>query len=127
MARVLRIPEISAGATEAVLASWPLAENVPYSAAEVIASVETDKAVIDIEAEEDGVILRRLVGEGASVAVGQPIALLGGVGEVGGDVAEMLRALGLPDAPASAPGAVAAAAVAADAAASARTVPASTV
>ena len=127
MARLLRVPEISAGTTEAVLAGWPLAENVPYSAADVIASVETDKAVIDIEAEEDGVILRRLVGEGANVAVGQPIALLGGVGEVGGDVAETLRALGLPaDAPASAPGAVAAAAVAADAAASARTVPAST-
>jgi len=127
MARLLRIPEISAGATEAVLASWSLAENVPYSAADVIASVETDKAVIDIEAEEDGVILLRLVGEGASVAVGQPIALLGGVGEVGGDVAEMLRALGLPaDAPASAPGAVAAGAVAADAVASAGTVPATT-
>lgn len=92
MARLLRIPEISAGAMEAVLASWPLAENVPYSAADVIATVETDKAAIDIEAEEDGVILRRLVGEGESVVVGQPIAVIGAPGESPEDIEEMLRA-----------------------------------
>jgi pyruvate dehydrogenase E2 component (dihydrolipoyllysine-residue acetyltransferase) len=95
MARLLRIPEISAGATDAVLATWPLAENVPYSAADVIATVETSKAVIDIEAEEDGMILRRLVGEGASVAVGQPIALIGVPGESADDIGELLRAQGL--------------------------------
>jgi pyruvate dehydrogenase E2 component (dihydrolipoamide acetyltransferase) len=121
MARLLRIPEISAGSTDAVLASWPLAENVPYSATDVIAIVETAKAVIDIEADQDGVILRRLVGEGASVEVGQPIALLGAPGESAGDIEEMLRAHGLSaSAPASVPGAVAAGAVAAG------TVPAST-
>jgi pyruvate dehydrogenase E2 component (dihydrolipoamide acetyltransferase) len=127
MARLLRIPEISAGATEAVLASWPLAENVPYSAADVIASVETDKAVIDIEAEEDGVILRRLVVEGASVAVGQPIALLGVLGEVGGDIEEMLRAHGLPaGGPASASGAAATAGTVRASTVPTNTVPAST-
>jgi len=114
VARLLRIPEISAGATDAVLASWPLAENVPYSAADVIATVETAKAVIDIEAEEAGVILRRLVGEGASVEVGQPIALLGVPGEQAGDIEEMLRAQGMsPAASASASGAVAADVIAA--------------
>jgi pyruvate dehydrogenase E2 component (dihydrolipoamide acetyltransferase) len=95
MARLLRVPEISAGSTEAVLSAWPVAENVPYSAADVIASVETEKAVVDIEAEEDGVILRRLVEEGARVTVGQPIALLGAPGEPAGDLDEALRANGL--------------------------------
>ena len=71
MAHLLRVPEIAAGTTEAVLATWPVAENSPYSATDVIATVETAKAVIDIEAEENGVILRRLVPEGAGVAVGQ--------------------------------------------------------
>src|ERR1017187_8259646 len=51
MAHLLRVPEISAGTTEAVLATWPVAENSPYSATDVIATVETAKAVIDIEAE----------------------------------------------------------------------------
>jgi pyruvate dehydrogenase E2 component (dihydrolipoamide acetyltransferase) len=101
MARLLRVPEISAGSTEAVLATWPIAENVPYSAAEVIAVVETAKAAIDIEAEEDGVILRRLVGEGADVTVGQPIALIGAPGESSDGIEETLLAQGV--APASPP------------------------
>jgi pyruvate dehydrogenase E2 component (dihydrolipoamide acetyltransferase) len=95
MARLLRIPQISAGATEAVLAGWPVAENVPYAAADVIATVETAKAVIDIEAEEDGVILRRLVGEGATVEVGQPIAVIGVPGEPAEAIEDMLRASGV--------------------------------
>jgi pyruvate dehydrogenase E2 component (dihydrolipoamide acetyltransferase) len=101
MARLLRVPEISAGSTEAVLATWPIAENVPYSATEVIAVVETAKAAIDIEAEEDGVILRRLVGEGADVTVGQPIALIGVPGESSDGIEETLLAQGV--APASPP------------------------
>lgn len=92
MAHLLRVPEIAAGTTEAVLATWPVPENSPYSATDVIATVETAKAVIDIEAEENGVILRCLVPEGADVAVGQPIALIGAPGESADNVEDELRA-----------------------------------
>ena len=95
MAHLLRVPEIAAGTTEAVLAAWPVAENSPYSATDVIATVETAKAVIDIEAEENGVILCRLVPEGADVAVGQPIALIGAPGESAANVEDELRAQGI--------------------------------
>jgi pyruvate dehydrogenase E2 component (dihydrolipoamide acetyltransferase) len=95
MAHLLRVPEIAAGTTEAVLATWPVAENSPYSATDVIATVETAKAVIDIEAEENGVILRRLVPEGADVAVGQPIALIGAPGESADNIEDELRAQGI--------------------------------
>lgn len=95
MAHLLRVPEIAAGATEAVLATWPVPENSPYAATDVIATVETAKAVIDIEAEENGVILRRLVPEGADVAVGQPIALIGVPGESSDNIEDELRAQGL--------------------------------
>jgi pyruvate dehydrogenase E2 component (dihydrolipoamide acetyltransferase) len=106
MAHLLRVPEIAAGTTEAILATWPVAENSPYSATDVIATVETAKAVIDIEAEENGVILRRLVPEGADVAVGQPIALIGAPGESAENIEDQLRAQGItPDAPAAAPAA----------------------
>ena len=99
MAHLLRVPEIAAGSTEAVLATWPVAENSSYSATDVIATVETAKAVIDIEAEENGVILRRLVSEGADVAVGQPIAILGAPGESAENIEAELRAQGItPDA-----------------------------
>jgi pyruvate dehydrogenase E2 component (dihydrolipoamide acetyltransferase) len=113
MAHLLRVPEISAGTTEAVLATWPVAENSPYSATDVIATVETAKAVIDIEAEENGVILRRLVPEGAEVAVGQPIALIGAPGESAENIEDELRARGITPAaadPAAAPPADAASA-----------------
>jgi pyruvate dehydrogenase E2 component (dihydrolipoamide acetyltransferase) len=95
VAHLLRVPEIAAGTTEAVLATWPVAENSPYSATDVIATVETAKAVIDIEAEENGVILRRLVPEGADVAVGQPIALIGAPGESAVNIEDELRAQGI--------------------------------
>ena len=98
MPHLLRVPEIAAGTTEAVLATWPVPENSPYSAADVIATVETAKAVIDIEAEESGVILRRLVLEGADVTVGQPIALIGAPGESAENLEDELRAQGItPD------------------------------
>jgi pyruvate dehydrogenase E2 component (dihydrolipoamide acetyltransferase) len=99
MAHLLRVPEVATGTTEVVLAAWPVAENSPYSAADVIATVETDKAVIDIEAEESGVILRWLAAEGAVVTVGQPIALIGQPGEPAGNVEEELRAQGITPQP----------------------------
>jgi pyruvate dehydrogenase E2 component (dihydrolipoamide acetyltransferase) len=105
MAHLLRVPEISAGTTEAVLATWPVAENSPYSATDVIATVETAKAVIDIEAEENGVILRRLVPEGADVTVGQPIALIGAPGESAENIEHELRARGITPAAAAGPAA----------------------
>jgi pyruvate dehydrogenase E2 component (dihydrolipoamide acetyltransferase) len=103
MAHLLRVPEIAAGTTEAVLATWPVPENSPYSATDVIATVETAKAVIDIEAEENGVILRCLVPEGADVAVGQPIALIGAPGESADNIEDELRAQSItPDVPTAA-------------------------
>jgi pyruvate dehydrogenase E2 component (dihydrolipoamide acetyltransferase) len=94
MPKLLRMPEVAANTTEAVLLSWPVADNVPYQARAVIATVETAKAVVDVEAEADGVILHRLVQEGSEVAVGEPIALIGEVGERVADVAAALATLG---------------------------------
>ena len=94
MPELLRIPEVAAGETEAVLSSWLLAENTAYSKGDVIAIVETAKAAVDIEAEASGVILRRLVLEGAEVAAGEPIALIGTPGEPVQDIDATLVALG---------------------------------
>jgi pyruvate dehydrogenase E2 component (dihydrolipoamide acetyltransferase) len=47
----------------------------------VIAEVETDKAVMDFEAFDEGVLLKRLVADGASMPVGTPIAIIGKAGE----------------------------------------------
>jgi pyruvate dehydrogenase E2 component (dihydrolipoamide acetyltransferase) len=93
------MPEVAANTTEAVLLSWPIAENRPFSRRDTIATVETAKAVVDVEAEADGVILRTLVAEGTEVAVGEPIALIAHAGEQVPDLDAALVALGhTPDA-----------------------------
>jgi pyruvate dehydrogenase E2 component (dihydrolipoyllysine-residue acetyltransferase) len=95
MARLLRMPEVAANAVEAVLQGWAIAENTPFAADDVIATVETEKAVVDVEAEADGVILRTLVPEGAGVEVGAPIALIGEPEEKVRDIDALLAELGV--------------------------------
>jgi pyruvate dehydrogenase E2 component (dihydrolipoamide acetyltransferase) len=94
---LLRMPEIATGTTEAVLSSWSVAENATVSARDVVATVETAKAVVDVEAETDGVILRLLVEPGAEVETGAPIALVGKAGESVTDLDSALRDLGVAD------------------------------
>lgn len=94
MAELLRMPEIATDTTEAVLSSWPLPEGSAFSRDDVIATVETAKAVVDVPAEADGVLLRRLVAAGTEVAVGAAIALIGSPGEHVGDLDVVLRDLG---------------------------------
>jgi pyruvate dehydrogenase E2 component (dihydrolipoamide acetyltransferase) len=95
MAKLLRMPEVAANVTEAVLQEWTVPGNTPFAAQEVIATVETDKAVVDVEAAEAGVILERLVPAGAPVEVGAPIAVLGEPGEQVDDLAALLTRLGV--------------------------------
>ena len=89
------MPEIATGTTEAVLSSWSVAENATVNARDVVAVVETAKAVVDVEAEADGVVVRLLVEPGAEVVTGAPIALVAGLGEQVGDVDAALRDLGV--------------------------------
>src|SRR6476469_8418621 len=95
MAKLLRMPEISANATEAVLQEWSVQENTPFAADDTIATIETDKAAVDIEAEADGVIIKILVTAGAAVEVGSPIALLGDPTETVTDLDALLAELGV--------------------------------
>ena len=95
MATLLRMPEVAAGTTEAVLSEWTVAENATITAREVIATVETEKAVVDVEAETDGVVLQLLVAPGAEVEIGAPIALVAVGGEKVDDIDAVLRSLGV--------------------------------
>jgi pyruvate dehydrogenase E2 component (dihydrolipoamide acetyltransferase) len=100
---LLRMPEIAAATTSATLASWPVPVRERFSAQDVIATVETDKAVVDVEAEADGVILRTLVPEGTEVEVGTAIALLARADEQVDDVDAVLAQLGVASAGTPAP------------------------
>lgn len=104
MARLLTMPEVAANATEAVLQDWALEENQSFSVEDVVATVETEKAVVDVEADGAGVLVRRLVRAGSQVRVGAPIALVAEHGETVDDVEAALAELGVSsEVPALAP------------------------
>lgn len=95
MAELLPVPEVAAGTTEVVLAEWLVEEGTPVRAGDAVAVVETEKAVVEIEAEADAVLLRRLAAAGTAVEVGSPLALLGSAEEAGTDPEELLAGLGV--------------------------------
>lgn len=97
MARLLLMPEVASSAVEAVLSEWKVAENASFSAEDVIATVETEKAVVDVPADADGVVLRLLVVAGTEVKVGTPIALVSDAGEQTDDLDSLLVQLKMTD------------------------------
>ena len=93
MPELLRMPEVSAGATSARMSEWLVKEEASYAANDVLATIETDKAVVDLPAEGDGVLLRILVPAGSDAVVGAPIALVADLGEAVEDVDAALVAV----------------------------------
>ena len=109
MATNILMPALSPTMTEGTLARWLKAEGDVIKAGDVIAEIETDKATMEVEAVDEGVLGKILVQDGsANVKVNEPIAILVDAGEAvpGGAVA-----------PAAAPAPAAAAPVAAPVAA----------
>ena len=100
MAIAVEMPKMSDTMEEGVLVAWLVDEGDAVSAGDVIAQVETDKATMDLEAYDDGVLLKRVIGEGASVPIGALIAVLGKAGE---SADEILASHGAPSGDGSAP------------------------
>ncbi|MDJ0683434.1 MAG: pyruvate dehydrogenase complex E1 component subunit beta [Alphaproteobacteria bacterium] len=92
------MPALSPTMTEGNLAKWLVKEGDEVASGDVIAEIETDKATMEVEAVDEGVIGKLLVDEGAeAVAVNTPIAVLLEEGE---DASAMDA---VPAAPAPAP------------------------
>lgn len=99
MATILRMPEVLANATEAVLSNWMIAEGASFSAGDILAEVETEKALVDLPAETDGILGRFIAQSGDTTIVGAPIAVIISLGETSADID---AALGGPSAQAAA-------------------------
>ena len=76
------LPALSPGMEAVTLARWLKKEGDKFERGDVIAEIETDKATIEFEAENGGILGTILVPEGTQgVKVNQPIALILGEGE----------------------------------------------
>jgi len=82
------MPALSPTMTEGKLAKWVKKEGDAVKAGQVIAEIETDKATMEVEAVDEGILGKILVPAGTDgVAVNTPIAVLLEEGESAGDVA----------------------------------------
>jgi pyruvate dehydrogenase E2 component (dihydrolipoamide acetyltransferase) len=77
----IQMPKLSDTMTEGTLVSWRKNIGDKVTAGEVLAEIETDKATMEWEATDDGVLKEIYVQEGGKANVGDRIAFIGGEGE----------------------------------------------
>jgi pyruvate dehydrogenase E2 component (dihydrolipoamide acetyltransferase) len=77
----IQMPKLSDTMTEGTLVAWKKKKGDKVSAGEVLAEIETDKATMEWEAPEDGMLTEIYVEEGGKVNVGDKIAFIGGEDE----------------------------------------------
>ncbi|CCM05034.1 uncharacterized protein FIBRA_07236 [Fibroporia radiculosa] len=82
-----QMPAMSPTMTEGGIADWKKKEGDSFAAGDVLLEIETDKATIDVEAQDDGILGKILVPNGAKgIRVGHTIALLA---EEGDDISNL--------------------------------------
>ncbi len=81
MATIIDMPKLSDTMTAGTLVKWLKNEGDAVSVGDMLAEVETDKATMELESFEEGVLLKRLVTDGSEVPVGAPVAAIGEKGE----------------------------------------------
>ncbi len=70
----VRVPRLGDDVATAVLVTWHVAEGDRVRDGDVLFEVETDKAVFEVEAEVDGVVIEVLVQSGTQVSPDQVVA-----------------------------------------------------
>ncbi|MFY0606996.1 MAG: pyruvate dehydrogenase complex dihydrolipoamide acetyltransferase [Cyclobacteriaceae bacterium] len=88
MAEIIRMPKMSDTMEEGVIAAWIKKVGDEVSSGDVLAEVETDKATMELESYQDGVLLHIGVQEQEAVAVDGVIAV---IGEKGEDISGLLE------------------------------------
>ncbi len=99
MAKILDMPKLSPTMEEGVLAIWHKKEGDVVGVDDLLAEVETDKATMEFRSFDKGALLKILVAPGATVKLGQPVAI---IGEPGEDITALLSTAGTAAAPAPA-------------------------
>jgi pyruvate dehydrogenase E2 component (dihydrolipoamide acetyltransferase) len=103
MASFLRMPGVSADSDEATLEEWSVSEGTEVHEGDGVATVETEKAVVEITTDQNAVVHKILIGAGTLVPVGDPIAVLLAIGEGAAAGDALLAELGITGAPSTTP------------------------
>ncbi|MEC8572069.1 MAG: pyruvate dehydrogenase complex E1 component subunit beta, partial [Pseudomonadota bacterium] len=102
MATEILMPALSPTMEEGTLAKWLVKEGDTVNSGDILAEIETDKATMEFEAVDEGIVGKILVAEGTeNVKVNAPIAILVEEGESADDIAAPAAAEA--DSPAAAP------------------------
>ncbi len=94
MADELVMPRLSDTMERGTIARWIKHEGDAFTNGDVLVEIETDKALMELSAYDDGVILKILVPDGGEAELGAPIAITGAAGET--VPSEMLQAAPVP-------------------------------
>lgn len=98
MAEIVRMPKLSDTMTEGTVAAWHKKVGEKVKTGEVLAEIETDKATMEFESFQDGVLLYIGVDKGKTAAVDSILAILGKDGE---DISALLSGAAVPTAAAA--------------------------
>jgi hypothetical protein len=92
------MPALSPTMTEGNIASWKVKEGDSFSAGDVLLEIETDKASMDVEAQDDGIMAKITQGDGTKgIKVGSRIGV---IAEAGDDIGSLeMPAEEKPEAP----------------------------
>ena len=88
MAEIVRMPKLSDTMTEGVVAEWHKKVGDEVESGELLAEIETDKATMEFESFQDGVLLHIGVEKGQSAPVDSILCVLGEKGE---DITDLLK------------------------------------
>jgi pyruvate dehydrogenase E2 component (dihydrolipoamide acetyltransferase) len=86
MASVVRMPSVLADATEAAIANWLVGPGDKVAVGDPMVEIETEKAIVEYQAEEPGIVGRLVLAAGEAGEVGAAMAVLIGEGETDADI-----------------------------------------
>ncbi|MGH8021624.1 MAG: pyruvate dehydrogenase complex dihydrolipoamide acetyltransferase [Opitutaceae bacterium] len=81
MATIIEMPKLSDTMSVGTLVNWLKNEGDTVTSGDKIAEIETDKATMEMEVFDEGVVLKHFVSAGEQVAIGDPICAVGKKGE----------------------------------------------
>lgn len=76
MAEIVKLPKFGLTMEEASVSEWSVDVGESISKGQVLAIIESDKVEMELPSPASGIVAKHLVAEGATVAVGEDVAII---------------------------------------------------